>query len=105
MPKKRSLVWLDEFFKNVTVILIKAECHICMLRMSIEAGGGTSSLFRHLKIMHKATFEDNYLPKKRDEDEKGKQFVAILLIYALYPNLATIARCYLALRSTSVPSD
>src|SRR3569832_1405193 len=107
MPRTRSPVWHDEFFKKVTVDnLIKAECQICMLKMSVESGRGTSSLFRHLITMHKAAFEEKYLPKKKDDDQKkGSKLSWWKENQSKYPSLATIARCYLALPPTSVLSE
>src|SRR3569832_2155823 len=71
MPKENNLVWNKEFYNKALVDkLMKAECQIYMSKTLIEKGAGRPSLFTYLKLTHKTAFEENYLSKKRDQDEK-----------------------------------
>ena len=67
----------------------------------MESGRGTSSLFRHFKTMLKAAFEEKYLSKKKDEDQKkvanyhgGRKISQNIQVWQLLHNvIGSTAKC------------
>jgi hypothetical protein len=98
MPPRQSKVWSD-FKQDVESKIVK--CKLCNLEMTYT--GGTSNMLNHLKLKHSSDISGWFMHERCDPNVNPWKWWKENSIK--YPRLSVLARQYLSILTTSVPSE